>query len=100
MTDYTSKGFAGSDPEWRAYMLAELYSYCKKYHRVNANNMTSIAKVSKLQTHDFRAIAGLMKTGESRGWIERTGDFTETSYSHGQRIIIYRSLLYKTKKQL
>ena len=88
-------GFENAHEQWKAMALKTLFQTCLKFDYFTANDFRDEILKSPIQTHDLRAMGGVMKTGVKNGWIEKTGRSIPSRVGHKVPLQIWKSNFYK-----
>lgn len=94
------QGFNASKEAWRAMALGVIKEAALKQPRLSVNDIRPQIDVSKVKTHDKRALGGVMKAAQALGWIAPTGMFIAALNGHLRPQQLWDSKLYKTPEQL
>lgn len=89
------KGYDAAHAEWRAMALEYLYETCLQMPTFTVNDFRKKVRASSLQTHDNRAMGGVMVTGRRLGWMKPTGEAIPSRVGHKVPLQIWQSLVYK-----
>ncbi len=82
-----------ADIEWKDAALFAVWRCAKKMTRLSADDVTRCIP-SGFETHDMRAMGGIMRRGANRGWIESVGMLRSTrTKSHRGPRTAWRSLI-------
>ena len=92
--DSIDEGFQNSDPNWRRMALVVVQETCENMQFFTANDFRSRLKQSGIETHDNRAVGGLMRTAKANKWCINTGNVIQSKVGHRSPLQIWKSLLY------
>lgn len=85
--------------EWREMALNCLKYICLTRETFTVNDFRDMVLNNPIKTHDNRAMGGVIKTGQSNGWIKPTGESIPSKVGHKVPIQIWQSLIYKPEGQ-
>lgn len=87
-------GWEHAKIEWRRMAMERLLEICLAKSTFTVNDFRDLIKNSPIQTHDNRAMGGLMATGKKMKWIRLTGTEIPSIVGHRVPIQIWQSLIY------
>lgn len=93
------KGYDSSKAEWRIKVLEIIYDTCMGMEKFTVNDFRKAVQESGLETHDNRAMGGVMVTAKSYGWIGLTGESIPSRVGHKSRLQIWKSLIMDRNRQ-
>lgn len=86
--------FDNANSDWREMALEVVYNTCMTNRTFTANTFRKKLKESGIETHDNRAVGGLMKTACARKWCRATGNTIESKVGHRSLLQVWESLVY------
>lgn len=94
-TEYAiQKGFKNADEHWKYETLENMHKFCQYTAEFTMNDFRAYnAQLCKVQTHDNRAMGGIVKRALKEGWIEGTGRSIISRVGHGVPLQIWKSLI-------
>ena len=86
----------GANMQWRIETLENLFNFCKITEEFTMNDFREYnLKHCKFETHDNRAMGGIMQTAKGSEWVAPTGRSIISRVGHKSPLQIWKSLLYK-----
>jgi hypothetical protein len=86
-----------ADPQWRKAALSAIRRVARKREKFTSADVLEALERSKSQTHDLRALGGVLTKARNLGLIENAG-LVRRRDKHGRGVsTIWRSLLYAGK---
>ena len=98
--DAIEKGYEHSDARWRELAFDAVHEICLTMETFTADDIRRITEKFQVQTHDTRAMGGVMRAAKTKGWCEPSGQFRTSDFTHGHLQHIWRSKIYKPKDTL
>jgi len=92
--DAIDRGYDASSKEWREMALEVVYNTCMTNRTFTANTFRKKLKESGIETHDNRAVGGLMQTAKSRKWCKPTGNSITSKVGHFSPLQVWESRIY------
>lgn len=88
-------GWDKAKVDWREIALQKLCECALTHKEFTANDFRDEIIRSGIDTHDRRAMGGLMKTARSLGWIRAAGKELPSLVGHGVPLQYWTSLIYE-----
>lgn len=87
------RGFDFANEEWKRKALEEVHNVCLRQKRFTADDIRMVVTDDVVQTHDRRAMGGIMKRAQNNGWCKATGIHIKSKFTHGHLHQVWESLL-------
>ena len=94
------EGLNAADMDWKAKALGVVYRLCLTRETFTADDVRFVLTDKEAQTHDRRAMGGIMRQAKKQGWCVGSGVFKSSDFSHGHLHQVWKSLIYKLKETL
>lgn len=98
-TDAIEQGFDNADAQWKSLAMEELGALCLIKETLTANDLRPRLQRFTRKTHDNRAVAGVMRSGVAKGWIEKSGEAIVSRVGHASPLQVWRSKIYRKPVQ-
>lgn len=92
--DAIARGYDHARAEWKLAALQLVYDMAAGTEKFSVNDFRRKLLELPMQTHDLRAIGGLMTTAKRYGWIERSGETSGSLVAHLVPVQVWKSLIY------
>ena len=91
--DAIKRVWSNAEDDWRTTALAELKAVCLARDEFTTDELDELRKTAR----EPRALGGLMKEGEKRGWCIPTDRYqsSTSARNHRRAIRVWRSLLFR-----
>jgi hypothetical protein len=93
-------GLANANAAWRRIALVTIEKLCREKSEITADDLRDAMSKTAIETHDRRAVGGLMRTAKGNGWCEPTGVHVPSKYTHGHLHQVWKSKIYRPKETL
>jgi hypothetical protein len=95
--DYANSYTECANPQWRKAALSAVRRVARKREKFTSADVLQALETSKAQTHDLRALGGVLTKARNLGLIENAG-LVRRRDKHGRGVsTIWRSLLFAGK---
>ena len=88
------QGIENAAVDWKSYAMECVIAVARRKELFTVNDVRDLVKHSPFQTHDRRAMGGVMKYSQRMGFIEPSGGEIVNKTGHGTKIQIWKSLIY------
>jgi len=89
------RGMDAAHAEWRRVASLHLLEIAKTNKEFTMNDVRDLIRQEKVQTHDNRAMGGVVITARKLGWIEPSGRSILSRVGHKSVLQVWKSLIYK-----
>jgi len=93
-TEGIERGYWNSNDEWRAMALEVVRQTCLEKPRFTVNDFRDRLEASGHQTHDKRAVGGIMRAAKAMKWCRTSGNVIESKVGHKSSLQIWESFLH------
>src|SRR4051812_7753714 len=91
-------GIRHANPTWHKSALAAVKKVAKKNETFTARDVLILAEDFEIQTHDKRAMGGVMREARDLGYIKSDGFVRRCDRYNRGASTLWRSLIYQPKK--
>ena len=91
------KGLDNADSIWKEKALEAIHDLCLKQLEFTADDIRFVLTEEEAETHDRRAMGGIMRTASKNGWCESTGRYEASKFTHGHLHQVWKSKLFLIK---
>lgn len=89
------RSYRNANLVWKEKTLQNLFDFCVQHETFSMNEFREYNKHMDpyIKTQDNRAMGGVVKEAQKRGWIKPTGNLTVSKVGHKVPIQIWESLI-------
>ena len=88
------QSFENAKDPWKAYALRCVSVIAKKMETFTVNDVRPLVAQSPFKTQDNRALGGVIKQAEKKGWIYPTGETRVNKTGHGTAMQVWGSNIH------
>ncbi len=88
------RSFENAQNPWKEYALRCLEAVAKTKEEFTVNDVRPLVAQSPYTTQDNRALGGVFKEAQKRGWIDTTGAVRVNKTGHGTQMQVWKSKIY------
>lgn len=89
------QGIANAATDWKSYAMECVIAVARRKQHFTVDDVRDLVKHTPFETHDKRAMGGVIKYSQRMGFIEPTGEERVSRTGHGTKIQIWKSLIYQ-----
>ena len=93
------RSYEGANGTWRKKTMENLMIFLKENETFTMNDFREFnSKNCEFETHDNRAMGGIMQTAKGLSWIKPTGQTIISRVGHKSLLQVWKSLLFKSNR--
>lgn len=93
------RGYKNADDAWKNEALSVVQDLCLSQEHFTGDDVKIIMAKSDVDTHDKRAIGGVIRKAYKLGYCEPTGIYEQSQFNHGSLHQVWKSKLLKQNKE-
>lgn len=89
-----AQSFENAQNPWKEYAMHCVSVIAKQKEYFTVNDVRPLVEASPYTTQDNRALGGVIKAAQKRGWIEPSGEERVNKTGHGTKMQVWKSRIF------